>query len=148
MKQFTEDNLVEQPAIKLFQELGFEYQNHYQEKFGSEEERNEINDVVLVRQLRESLAKLNPNVSAEAIELAIEELTKSRANLDLVQANKEVYDLIKNGVKAEVTGENGDREIERVKVIDFENPENNHFYLASQLWVAGDMYKRRADLVG
>lgn len=36
----------------------------------------------------------------------------------------------------------------RIQVVDFDAPENNHFYLASQYWVAGDMYKRRADLIG
>ncbi|MFC1600339.1 type I restriction endonuclease subunit R [Patescibacteria group bacterium] len=148
MKQFTEDSLVEQPAIKLFEELGFDYQNHYQEKFGDDEERKEINDVVLVKQLKKALTKLNPEVTAEAIELAVDELTKSRGHLEIEHANKEVYGLIKKGVKVEVVSKNGEHEMERVQVVDFETPENNHFYLASQYWVAGDMYKRRADLIG
>jgi type I restriction enzyme R subunit len=37
---------------------------------------------------------------------------------------------------------------ERIKVIDWDNPANNHFLLVSQLWVTGEMYKRRPDLVG
>ena len=35
-----------------------------------------------------------------------------------------------------------------MRVIDWDEPENNDFFLASQFWVTGDMYKRRADLVG
>lgn len=147
MNQYTEDNLVEQPAIKLFQSLGYEYQNHYQEKFGDDEERKEMNDVVLVKQLIKALTKLNPEASTEAIDLAKEELIRSRGHLEIEQANKEIYELLKNGVKVEIADENGNMEVETVKVIDFNNPKNNHFYLASQLWIAGDMYKRRADLV-
>ncbi len=39
-------------------------------------------------------------------------------------------------------------ELETVRVIDWEKPENNDFFLASQFWISGDMYKRRTDLVG
>ncbi|MCD4768185.1 MAG: type I restriction endonuclease subunit R, partial [Methanosarcinales archaeon] len=38
--------------------------------------------------------------------------------------------------------------VETVQVIDWNEPLNNNFFLASQFWVSGDMYKRRADLVG
>jgi type I restriction enzyme R subunit len=38
--------------------------------------------------------------------------------------------------------------VETVRVIDWNNPENNDFFLASQFWVSGEMHKRRADLVG
>jgi len=41
--------------------------------------------------------------------------------------------------------EEGDT-VEVVKVIDWISPENNDFFLASQFWVMGEMYKRRADL--
>ncbi|MHA1305118.1 MAG: type I restriction endonuclease subunit R, partial [Candidatus Heimdallarchaeaceae archaeon] len=37
---------------------------------------------------------------------------------------------------------------ERVKVIDFDNPENNDFLLVSQLWIQGELYLRRPDLIG
>ena len=35
-----------------------------------------------------------------------------------------------------------------VRVVDWRDPENNDFSLASQLWFSGDMYRRRCDLVG
>ena len=37
---------------------------------------------------------------------------------------------------------------EKLTVIDWENPENNDFFLVSQLWVHSDLYHRRTDLVG
>ena len=42
----------------------------------------------------------------------------------------------------------GDEETVTVRVIDWDNPDRNDFFLASQFWVSGDIYKRRADLVG
>lgn len=37
---------------------------------------------------------------------------------------------------------------EIVRLIDWRNPEANDFYLASQFWVRGEMYRRRPDVVG
>ena len=34
MNQYSEDSLVEQPAIKVFEELGYQTQNCFDEKFG------------------------------------------------------------------------------------------------------------------
>ncbi|MBM4456545.1 MAG: type I restriction endonuclease subunit R, partial [Chloroflexi bacterium] len=35
-----------------------------------------------------------------------------------------------------------------VRVIDWDHPDRNDFFLASQFWISGEIYKRRADLVG
>ena len=37
---------------------------------------------------------------------------------------------------------------ETLKVIDWEKPENNDFFLASQFWIPGEMYLRRPDAIG
>ena len=69
--------------------------------------------------------------------------------MSAAQANREVYWLIKNGVKAPVhCAEDGSEDTVDVRVIDWNEPGNNDFFLASQFWVTGEMYKRRADLVG
>ncbi len=68
--------------------------------------------------------------------------------LSLVNANREVYRLLKNGVKVSMRGEEDEEIIETVRVIDWQTPANNDFLLASQFWVSGEMHKRRADLVG
>jgi type I restriction enzyme R subunit len=147
---FTEDSLVEQPAIELFDELGWATVNAYAEKLGSEGTlgRDNHGEVVLLRHLRPALERLNPTLPAEAIEQAIADLTKDRSAMDPVRATREVYDLIKDGVEVEVRTEDGGKEPERVRVIDWGDPAENDFLLVSQFRVAGDMYNRRADLVG
>lgn len=149
--EYTEDQLVEQPTIRLFSELGWDYKNCFDEfKTGkSDLGRETMSDVVLDTHLKPSLRKLNPDLSDDILDLAIEELKKDRSSMSLVTANKEIYKFLKEGVKIVLSaGEDGEERIEKVKIIDWENPDNNDYFLTSQLWVTGEMYKRRADLIG
>lgn len=150
MYEYTEQVLIEQPTIDLFEELGYEIANCFYESVGpfSTLGRQTTQEVVLIPQLREALRSLNPDLHADAIEQVIEELTKDRSALNPVVANREIHRLIKDGVKVTVANKEGDQETETVKVIDWNNPENNDFFLASQFWVSGEMYKRRVDLLG
>jgi type I site-specific restriction-modification system R (restriction) subunit len=60
--------------------------------------------------LRTALERLNPELSSEAINLAIEELTRDRSTMSAAAANREVYHLLKNGVQVPVRGgESGGR---------------------------------------
>ena len=65
-----------------------------------------------------------------------------------VNANRDFYRLLKDGVKVTVPDEQGGHRTETLRVIDWATPANNDFFLASQVWVAGDMYRRRCDLLG
>ena len=74
---FTEDHLVEQPAIQLMlHELGWEVVNCYDEWSGgvSNQGRDGKREVVLVSRLRPALQRLNPDLPVEAIEGAVEEM--------------------------------------------------------------------------
>lgn len=85
--------------------------------------------------------------------------------MSLVEANRQIYKLLKNGIKVDIpdvagrpTSDNLSETVGqhfsitdlvvRVKVVDWEHPENNDFFLASQFWITGDVYRRRADLMG
>jgi len=148
---FSEDKLVEQPAIALFSELGYDTANCFYEKVGTSGStlgRETTEEVILLPKLRRALEKLNPELDNEAFNLAIEELGRDRSAMSLVQANREVYKLLKDGVKVAFENDEGEETDETVRIIDWNDPENNDFFLASQLWVSGSIYKRRADLVG
>ena len=149
--QYSEDQLVEQTAIALLAEMGWETLDCYNEfdQGSSPLGRENRGEVVLTRQLRAALKRLNPEASREAIDDAIEKLTESRATMSLEEANYEIYRLLKDGVKVTITEPDGEGETdETLKVIDWENPENNDSFLASQLWIAGEMYTRRPDAIG
>lgn len=150
MSDYSEDSLVEQPAIELFNELDWETANCFYEKFGENGTlgRETSSVVVLVHRLRAALVRLNPDLPPEAIALAIEELTRDRSVMSPANANREVYRMLKNGVKVSFRGKENEEIVRNVQVIDWNDPSNNDFFLASQFWVTGEMYKRRADLVG
>lgn len=150
MSNLSEDNLIEKPAISLLEEIGWQSTNCFYETFGSTGAlgRETPAEVVLVSRLRPSLQKLNAELPLQAIEAAIDELTRDRSSLSPVNANREIYAMLKDGAPVKFKTEDGEERGERVRVIDWETPLNNDFFLASQFWVSGDMYKRRADLVG
>jgi type I restriction enzyme R subunit len=149
---YSEDGLVEQPAIKLLTEkFNYDFLNCYEETFNGEGiqgtlGRNNKSEVVLISKLKPALMKFNQDLPSEAINLAIEELIKDRSRLSPIKANQEIYKLLKNGVKVKFQI-NGNQETETVKVIDYRNPENNDFFLASQFWITGEMHTRRPDLI-
>jgi hypothetical protein len=93
---YTEDHLVEQPAIQLMQhELGWDETNCFGEWQGgvSDLGREGKREVVLTGRLRAALLSLNPDLPEEAIDGAVEELSRDRTALSLVEANREIHKL-------------------------------------------------------
>jgi type I restriction enzyme R subunit len=151
MKAYTEDQLVEQPAIGLFAELDWKTVCVLEETFGSNGTlgRETKGEAVLTLRLREALARLNKGVPQDAISVAIDELTRDRSATSLEAANREIYLLLKEGIRVSMPDrERGGQKTERVQVIDWENPTNNDFLLVSQFSVTGALYTCRPDLVG
>ncbi|MBI3247142.1 MAG: type I restriction endonuclease subunit R [Deltaproteobacteria bacterium] len=165
---YTEDQLVEQPAIGLFAALGWQTAAAKEETFGTGASlgRETKGEVVLVLRLRAALMRLNPALPPEAVTAAVDELTRDRSAMSLEAANREVYLLLKDGIKVSITdtdstphpnplpgrgGEgvkSGGQKIERLRVMDWEQPTNNDFLLVSQFSVTGALYTCRPDLIG
>ena len=158
---YTEDQLVEQPAIGLFASLGWQTISALEETFGTAGTlgRETKSEVVLVERLRIVLTKLNPGLPPEAIQTAIDELARDRSAMSLEAANREVYKLLKEGIPVSIPEREaltpgpsprgrGGQSTERLRVVDWEHPEQNDFLLVSQLSVVGNLYTCRPDLVG
>jgi type I restriction enzyme R subunit len=148
--RYSEDQLVEQPAIQLFAELGWDTVNAYSEAMGPDGTlgRDNKSEVFLLPRLRAAIERFNPGTPSDAIEAAITEITKPRTAMHYARANQEIHALMRDRVEVSVRQEDGTMLPEKLAVIDWENPENNDFLLVSQLWVHSDLYHRRADLVG
>ena len=116
---YTEDQLVEQPAIGLFAELGWQTVSALEETFGAPSPglaatlshpmgegaslgRETKGEVVLVSRLRAALERLNPALPPEAITAAVDELTRDRSAMSLEAANREVYRFLKEGIPVSV----------------------------------------------
>lgn len=148
---YTEDQLVEQPAIGLFAELGWQTVSAMQETFGPGGTlgRETSGEVVLLGRLRAALTQLNPGMPSEAIATALDELSRDRSAMSMEAANREIYLLLKEGLKVSIPDrEHGGQKTERLRVVDWETPANNDFLLVSQLTVTGSLYTCRPDLVG
>ncbi len=147
---YSEDQLIERPAVQLLRALGWKHYDAFDEVFGDGGNlgRESPSEVILVSRLRPALRELNRRLPPQAIEAAIEELIKDRSSLSPVNANREIYGLLKDGVPVTFKSDAGDDSEDRVVVIDWNTPKNNDFFLASQFWITGEMYKRRADLLG
>jgi type I restriction enzyme, R subunit len=149
---YNEDHLVEQPALVLLAELGWQTACGLEETFapeGGSLGRRDRREVVLVPRLRAALERLNPGQPAEAISAAIEELSRNRSAMGLVAANREVYRLLKDGVLVSVPDlERGGQSKVRLRVVDWDRPAENDLLAVNQLSIQGDLSKCLPDLVG
>lgn len=148
---YTEDQLVEQPAIGLFAALAWQTVSAMEEVLGPGGTlgRETKGEAVLVSRLRGAMERFNPTLPPEAIQNGIDELTRDRSAMSLEAANREVYRLLKEGIPVSIPDfEHGGQKIERLRVVEWEHPEQNDFLLVSQLSVVGLLYTCRPDLVG
>ena len=146
--KYTEDALVEQPAIQLFAELEWETLTCWEEAFGPESDlgRNTRGDVVLFNRLRAVLERLNPAAPELALDEAIEALSRDRSAMSMIAANEQIYLLLREGYRYQ-SGEEGEEDL-TVRIIDWSAPANNDFLLCSQMTITGEIETRRPDLIG
>ncbi|WP_372522110.1 type I restriction endonuclease subunit R [Sulfuricaulis sp.] len=149
---YTEDTLVQQTtADYLEQRLGWQSVYAYNnEGFGPDSllGRTSDREVVLTRTLREKLVALNPGLPDAAYDDAVREITAIVASQTLVATNREKYAQMRDGVYVTFRNDKGERVRQRLRVLDFDKPNNNHFLCVRELWVRGDLYRRRADIIG
>ena len=105
---YTEDSLVEQPAIEIFRDMGWETVDAFSETptncYITDRETNM--EAVLKTRLRSSLERLNPDIPHEARDEAINRLLIDRGRKTPVGANQEIYKLLKDGIPVRFRGTN------------------------------------------
>lgn len=152
MTPLNEDTLVQATTADYLEEhLGWESVYAYNnETYGTEGTlgRSSDKEVVLTRYLGEALVKFNPGLPNAAYQDALRQITEAPVTENTLQINQEQYELIKSGILVQFRNKKGELEKKRLKVFDFDAPENNHFLCVRELWVRGDIYRRRADIVG
>jgi type I restriction enzyme R subunit len=146
---YSEAGLVEEPALELLAELGWEVVHAWGETFGPAGTlgRDSMHEVVLVHRLRDAIQRLNAGVPEHIREEALQAFRKDRSVMDRVRANREVYDLVRDGYRAEWRDDRGESQFATVCFVDFSDSSKNDWLAASQVWVAGDLYRRRTDVV-
>ncbi len=152
MNKMTEDTLVQQTASDyLHDKLGWDAVYAYnQETIGVDGTlgRKNENEVVLTRYLKAALVKFNKDLPQQAYEDAVRQIVEYPATQSVIQINQDKYGLLKDGVLVQFRDEKGELIKRRLKVFDFDHPEENHFLAVRELWVKGALYRRRTDVIG
>lgn len=148
----NEDTLVQQTTADYLRDvLGWRSEVAYNtEVLGPEGSfgRASEKDVVLTRILGEKLIELNPGLPPVAYQDALRQLVDIGAGQTGMIANRQKYRLLRDGVKVEFRKPDGTLDARTVRVFDFDLPENNDFLAVRELWVKGDLYRRRPDIIG
>jgi type I restriction enzyme R subunit len=109
-------------------------------------EREDYRQVILERRLRQTLQRLNPQVPADALDEAFRKLTRPDST-SLVASNQVVHKYLVEGVPVEYQRPDGSMGGDLVRVLDFDNIENNEFLVVNQFTVVEGQEHRRADVV-
>ncbi len=145
MALITEDH-VELQSIEWFKDLGYDYACGYDiAPDGETPERTDYRSVTITDRLLSSLKRLNPEIPLSAVDAAFTQL--SNPNIPaLMSCNRQVHSWITKGVK--VVYHEGNQEVgKQLKVIDFENPENNDWLVVNQFTIHGVKQNRRPDVL-
>lgn len=149
---YSENILVQKSASHLLeQELGWEVALAYNtEKLGKDGTfgRTSYKEILLTRYFRQALQKLNPWITPIQLDEAQKKMESHLSTASLMQINEEKYTLLRDGIPVTVKRPGGKTEEKNAMVIDFHNPENNHFLAVQELKIHGELYRRRTDIVG
>ncbi|WP_107850101.1 type I restriction endonuclease subunit R [Campylobacter concisus] len=153
----TSENKIQQNSINLLQSLGY--------KFISREENLKLrggktSEVLFREILTQKLGEINSyeykgkryKFSQSSVLKAVDELAEVSLNEGLMVANERITNLLLLGTSLEENLEDGTRRSFSFKFIDFENLQNNDFYVTEEFEVSrvsqSDAQKhRRPDLV-
>lgn len=149
---YSENILVQESAGHLLeQELGWQVEFAYNQEVLGESGtfgRKSYKDILLLRYFKQALKTLNPWINDDQIDEAKKKFEHHISTASLMQINEEKYDYIRNGIPVTVQKPNGQTEVKKATVIDFQNANNNHFLAIKELKIHGDLYRRRTDIVG
>jgi len=134
--EMNEIELVELPAHKVFEELGYETL----EGTDINSERNSYNDVILLTRLDRKIRELNPDLPEIVYETAINQI-KSLSNPSIIENNREFHQMLLAGVKVPYQHE-GQTKYYAIKLVDFENPQKNDFVAVRQLIILQHKQRR------
>ena len=141
-----DENMAEQACLDWFEELG------YLRVFGpdiapggSNQERVSYKQIVLQERLLGALRRINPTISDSVLEDAARQVVHGNA-ASLMQANRQFHRWLTDGVPVEVQRD-GETLGDRVKLIDFKNPDANEWLVINQFSIEGPKLTRRPDVV-
>lgn len=131
----------ELPAIKLFQDLGYQYYNAR-----TQDERPSIHEVLLKERLEQALKRLNPWLNASNLNKAMEQVT-TVTGASLMDINQKIWNLIRGAVFTVKQVINGEEGFHVVRYLDYKEVAQNDFLVVNQMKYKGRLDNSIPDLV-
>lgn len=113
---------------------------------GAAPERCSLREVVLVGRLRAALARINPELPAEALETVIRQV-QDAATPSLIEENRRLHLMMTDGADVEVVQADGLVSGRKARLVDFSDAAANDWLAVNQFTVVENGRKRRADVV-
>ena len=146
MSGFSED-VVEQATLAWFKALDYEVLHGPEIAPGERDaERATYEDVLLLGRLEEAIIRLNPDAEAEAVEEAVRTVRLINSPM-LVDANHHLHHLLVNGITTEFLRADGTTGYAPLRLIDYDEPDNNDWVVVNQFTVKEGNHTRRPDVL-
>jgi len=144
------ESIVEETTLAWFEDLG--YQTIFGPKIafdGERPERGDYQETLLLGRLQDAIARINPQLPAQAQEEAVRQITRL-GKPSLLLNNHAFHYMLVNGIEVEYK-EDGRMVNGRAYVLDFENEDNNDWLVVNQYTVEAShqngKVNRRPDVV-
>lgn len=108
--------------------------------------RGDVRQVILPQNVKNALVRLNPGVPQAVLDEAYQ-LLANPSEATLIARNETIYHYLTDGIKICHKTATGEDTATDVKIVDFNNPENNEFLAVNQFAVQGPVNLRRPDIV-
>lgn len=135
------ESTIEEFVIDLLKNQGFEYLSPEEQ----EVERPDLSEVVLKNRLKKAIDNLNPTISEEAKSQALRQVLNLPSQ-NLMDNNEAFHKMLTEGIEVEIMGTDGIKG-DKVKLVDFDNVENNEFLVCNQFTVIENNINKRPDVV-
>ncbi|MBX3673896.1 MAG: type I restriction endonuclease subunit R [Burkholderiales bacterium] len=141
------ESVVEQAALAWLGAAGWQVRTGAEIAPGeTAAERDEYAQVILTQRLRNALSRLNPALTAEALDDVFRKLTRPEG-AELMARNRALHHMLVDGVTVEYRDTEGSIRGAIARVIDFENTEGNDWLAVNQFSVVENKHSRRPDVV-
>jgi type I restriction enzyme, R subunit len=148
MSTFTE-SVVEDAALAWLAALGYAVAHGPDIAIGgTAPERNDPNcrDFILAGRLQGALARLNPDLPAEALDEALRKLMRVDAP-SLIERNRAIHRMLVDGIPVEFRRPDGSIGGAQARLLDFDDPDANDWLAVNQFTVAEGQHVRRPDVI-
>ena len=153
--EYSENELVQNSAIELLRDTlkwrtFYAYNDEVLDDDSSPKSigRKSYKEILLTRYLKEAVFKLNDWMTDDIFEKVLKILNTKISSDSAIQTNEKNYNFFKEGIEVDVQDENGSYVKRKAQLFDFNHPEENDFLAVQEMKIWGEVYHRRADIVG